>query len=117
MSFDHEKLDVYAVAIEFTAWVGDLFAGPLQSCRLNAVKHLDQASTSVPLNSAEGNGRRSPKDRARFLGIAKASALESAACLDVIVARNLIDAQGIARGKALLRRIVEMLVRWEQRLI
>jgi hypothetical protein len=55
-TFDHEKLDVYQISIQFVTWVGELIDGPLAGCRLNVVKHLDKASTSITLNIAEGNG-------------------------------------------------------------
>lgn len=107
--FDHERLDVYRTAIAFVAWAGSLIDGPLAACRISAVSQLDRASTSVPLNIAEGNGKRSAKDRCRYLDIARGSALESASCLDVLVARNALAADDVAAGKALLRRVVEML--------
>ena len=109
--FDHEKLDVYRTAIAFVAWSGSLLDGPLAACRINAVSHLDRASTSVPLNIAEGNGKRSANDRRRYLDIARGSALESAACLDVLMARNVLTAEEVAEGKALVKRIVEMLTK------
>jgi four helix bundle protein len=115
--FDHEKLDVYRTAIEFVAWVGDLLDGPLADCRKSAVNQLDRASTSVPLNIAEGNGKRSPKDRARYLDIARGSALESSACLDVLVARKAIAIDQVAHGKTLLFRIVQMLSKWTSSLL
>ena len=115
--FDHEKLDVYRTAIEFVAWVGDLLDGPLVDCRKSAVNQLDRASTSVPLNIAEGNGKRSPKDRARYLDIARGSALESSACLDVLVARKAIAIDQVASGKALLFRTVQMLSKWTNSLL
>lgn len=107
--FDHEKLDVYRAAIAFVAWAGELIEGPLAACRISAVPQLDRASTSVPLNIAEGNGKRSTKDRCRYLDIARGSALECASCLDVLVARRVLVAADTAQGKALLQRIVEML--------
>jgi four helix bundle protein len=110
-SFDHEKLDVYRVTIDFLAWVGSMVDDRLKTTRLGALKHLDEASTSVALNIAEGNGKRSRIDRARFLDIARGSALESAACLDVLVARKRLDALEVRPAKTELVRIVSMLTK------
>ena len=85
--FDHEKLDVYQEAIAFCGWVGE-FLAPI-SAKAAVKGQLDRASTSIPLNIAEGNGKFSAKDRARFLEMARGSALECAACLDVLVVRKL----------------------------
>jgi len=117
MHFDHERLDVYRVAIEFVSWVAELMDGPLGEHRGSAAKQLERASTSVPLNIAEGNGKRSKKDRSRYLDIARGSALESAACLDVFVARKVMTQADVAFGKNLLRRIVEMLSKLTTRLL
>ena len=51
-SFDHEKLDVYQEAIAFCGWVGELL-GEI-SAKAAAKDQLDRASTSLPLNIAEG---------------------------------------------------------------
>jgi len=75
-----------------------------------AKDQLDRASMSIPLNIAEGSGKFSGADRARFLEIARGSALECAACLDVLVARNLATAEEIAAQKESLVQIVQMLV-------
>ncbi len=72
---------------------------------------LDRASTSIPLNIAEGNAKRSLRDRCRYLDAACGSALECAACLDVIVAKGLLQASDVECGKGKLRRIVSMLIR------
>src|SRR6266487_553446 len=93
--FDHEKLDVYREAINFWGWVGEFLASI--SAKAAAKDQLDRASTNIPLNIAEGNGKFSAKDRARFFEMARGSALECAACLDVLLVRKLV-------------RIVEMLV-------
>ena len=110
MAFDHERLDVYRVSIEFIRWAGALLDGPLPATnRLSVVKQLDRASTSISLNIAEGNRKRSSKDRCRYLDIARGSALECAACLDVLVARMQLQPTEVISGKALLERIVGML--------
>jgi four helix bundle protein len=106
--FDHEKLDVYQESIVFCSWVGDLLSEV--TSKAAAKDQLDCASTSLPLNIAEGNGKFSDADRSRFLEIARGSALECAACLDVLVARRLIDAERIVPAKEQLVRIVKMLM-------
>ena len=114
--FDHDRLVVYQVAIEFVAWVGTLLDTELADCRLAAVGQLDRASTSIPLNIAEGNGKRSRVDRCRYLDISRGSALESAACLDVLVARRALPSSRIDPGKEFLLRIVSMLSKMVLRL-
>ena len=106
--FDHEKLDVYRDAIAFCGWTGELLNSI--SAKAAAKDQLDRASTSIPLNIAEGNGKFSAKDRARFLEIARGSALECAAALDVLVARKLATLEQIESAKENLVRIVQMLM-------
>ena len=105
--FGHEKLRVYQEAIAFVAWCEEI----VQECkgRSAAKKHLDEASTSVVLNIAEGNGKYSSRDRKRYFDIARASALECAACLDVLVAKKRLDPEIIAPGRSRLLGIVSML--------
>src|SRR3954453_4514227 len=105
--FDHEKLDVYQNSIAFCAWVGDFLPGITQ--KTAAKDQLDRASTSIPLNIAEGNGKFSVKDRARFLEMARGSALECAAALDVLVARKLATIEQITTAKKQLVAIVRRL--------
>ncbi len=106
--FDHEKLDVYQEAIAFCGWLGE-FLGAI-SAKAAAKDQLDRASTSIPLNIAEGNGKFSAKDRARFFEVARGSALECAACLDVLLARKLASEEQVVTAKERLARIVQMLV-------
>jgi len=106
--FDHEKLDVYVQAIDFCGWVGDFL--DTVTARAAAKDQLDRASTSVPLNIAEGNAKFSLADRSRFFEIARGSAVECAACLDVLVVRKLAKQEIANERKEQLVRIVEMLV-------
>ena len=106
--FDHEKLNVYQSSLGFVAWATELVSGIQVKA---AVKdQLDRASTSVPLNIAEGNGKFAIRDRCRYLDFARGSALECAACLDVLVAKRLVDIEGIVSGKQQLLEIVSMLM-------
>jgi four helix bundle protein len=106
--FDHEKLNVYQASIRFISWV-DPIVQELAS-KLAVRDQMDRASTSVPLNIAEGNGKFTAPDRCRFFDNARGSALECAACLDVLVAKKAIAPEAVVQGKEILRDIVSMLI-------
>src|SRR6516165_6700429 len=100
--FNHEKLEVCQEAVAFIAWLSALLEGAV---RLGEVKdQLDRASTSIPLNIAEGNGKYAPKDRCRFFDIAHGSALECAAGLDILVAKRKLTPEQIRHGKESLQK-------------
>ena len=103
----HESLTVYQRAIEFVAWAAALtFDKQIKGVVLDQFK---RAFISIPLNIAEGSGKHSPKDQARFYDIARGSALECGACLDVLNAMNLAKSHETQDGKNLLVEIVAML--------
>ncbi len=107
-TFDHEKLDVYRRAVAFAGWA-DALLGTLPA--VSAVcRQLDRAATSIALNIAEGNGKFSHRDRCRFLDIARGSALECAACLDILVAKGATSDNVVVEGRQHLKAIVSMLV-------
>ena len=107
MSFHHEKLTVYRRALDFARWSQTLIESITK--KTSTRDHLERAGDSIALNIAEGNGKFSGRDRARFFQIAHGSALESAACLDLFVARQCCENAAIVEGKALLEEIVRML--------
>lgn len=106
--FDHEKLIAYQRSIQFVAWSSPLLER-LPS-KLAACDQLDRASTSVPLNIAEGNAKHTAPDRCRYFDTARGSALECAACLDVLVAKGKCTVEEIQSGKGLLHEVVSLLV-------
>jgi four helix bundle protein len=99
--FEHERLDVYRTAIEWLT-VADELATQLPRGRAYLADQLRRAATSVPLNIAEGAGEYSAGDKARFYRMARRSATESAAILDVCRTTKLGDPQ--------LLRVVAMLI-------
>ena len=116
--FDHEKLEVYQLELQFLTWATDLLIElrDLAKPYLREVcDQLDRASLSALLNTAEGNGRRATQQRARFFDDARGSATECAACLDATVAKRACNEERIVAGKALLVRIVSILCRLVER--
>lgn len=107
-SLDHERLNVYSAAVAFIEWLNPVFDSIPKG--LAARDQLDRASTSIPLNIAEGNGKFTENDRCKFFDIARGSALECAACLDVLIAKRILAPDTAAEGKQRLIAVVSMLV-------
>ena len=106
--FDHEKLIAYQRSIQFIAWSSPLLEELPK--KLAVADQLDRASTSVPLNLAEGNAKYSAPDRCRYFDTARGSALECAACLDVLVAKGQCTVEEIQQGKEVLRDTVSLII-------
>jgi len=106
--FSHEKLIVYNRSLEFVEFVENLLSRFKD--KLNVYDQLDRSSTSIPLNIAEGTGKFTIKDKNRYYDIGRGSAVESAACLDVLLRRNRITIEENTKGKEILFEIVSMLI-------
>lgn len=113
MSFDHDRLDVYQRALELLD-LTDRIIDAMPSGRAHLKDQLDRAATSIVLNVAEGAGEFSLADKQRFYRIARRSATESAAILDIIRRRGNSPPDLLAQARDLLVRIVSMLIRMTQ---
>lgn len=106
----HEHLDSYQAAVEFVGLAARLAEGfPRGYGGLS--DQLRRASLSVPLNIAEGYGKRSLADRGRFYDIARGSAHECGAIVDAARSLDFMDEGTFVEAKRLLVRIVSMLVK------
>ena len=76
---------------------------------------INRASLSALLNTAEGNGKRRKRIRAKFFDDARGSAAESAACLDALTVMGCCQAARVEEGKGMLLRAVSMLTKLEER--
>ena len=107
---NHEKLDVYQCSIKFLGLsmvlITDIPRGyaPLGD-------QLKRASMGIPLQIAEGAGKRSQADCRRFFDYARGSAMECSAVLDVMRECKFGNASQIDAGKNLLDRIAAMLTK------
>ena len=105
-----QKLDVYQRSIEFLAFSRRLLQRIPRGHR-DLVDQLRRAAQSIPQNVAEGAGRTTRPDKAKHYAIARGSAMECAAHLDVMRIEELIDDARHASGVELLERIVAMLTK------
>jgi four helix bundle protein len=102
-----DRLDAYRVALEFHR----LVSVATRSVHGDLRSQLNRASLSVPLNTAEGFGRRSAAERRHFYSIARGSALECAALVDVLASRGLLTIGTLRQLRSRLVRIVQMLTK------
>ena len=112
--FDHEKLDVYRLLLGFVSWTSVLLDELMTENRAQTREVRDQlqrASLSALLNTAEGNGKRRQRIRAKFFDDAQGSAAESAACLDALTAMGCCQAARVEEGKGMLLLAVSMLTK------
>lgn len=109
---DAEKLTVYQVALDLQV----LAAGLVPSQHRVLHDQLERASLSVVLNIAEGAGRRSRKDKRRFYAMARGSACECAAAVDVLRHRHLAPEGACATARSLALRVVQMLTKLDRAL-
>lgn len=109
MRMDHERLDVYRYAL---ALVSDVhrFLAALPRGHSDLADQLRRASTSIVLNTAEGAGEFSKREKSRLFRIARRSAIECAATLDVLETLGAASEDATRPLRSQLVRIVSMLV-------
>jgi four helix bundle protein len=107
---DHEKLDVYKISIDFMA-IAIRITKSIPRGYSSLSDQLKRAAWSIPLNIAEGCGKRGVNDKKRFYAIARGSAMECAAVLDVCQVLKIDSEKILIEGKNLIVRIVSMLTK------
>ena len=105
-----QRLHVYQRSIEFLAVAVEVIA-TLPKGHADLADQLLRAAQSQPRNIAEGAGRRTAVDQARFYTHARGSAMEAAAAPDTMRVMKLIDEQRYNLGIELLEAIVAMLTK------
>jgi four helix bundle protein len=90
MKFKYEELEVWQMGMDLTDKIYDIAEKYPDKERFGLTIQITKSATSIPLNIAEGNGRRSRKDFARYLRIAIGSLLETDTNLKISIRRKYI---------------------------
>jgi four helix bundle protein len=106
--FDHESLPVYQESLEFVKWSDPILERTPKNSAM--YEQLDQGRTAIPLKIAAANGNVPGEERVRNFELAQRSALETAACLDLLFNRRILSKDELERGKGALQRIAITLV-------
>ena len=108
MTFRHRNLNAYQRALDFLV-VADTIVDDFPRGRAYIAKQLKRAAFSIVLNIAEGHGEFSRAEKARFYRIARRSASECTACLDVCRKLELSDPDAIHSGEKYLLAVLKLL--------
>lgn len=114
----HRKLEVWQKGMELANWIYDITKGFPAHEDFGITSQLRRAAVSIPANIAEGNSRKSQKDKAHFFNIARGSSCELETLILIAVkqgyARLLQDDPYEDRLMKLIRSVSAMLYRLEQ---
>ena len=108
--FDHEKLQVWVVAADFVCRA-QAMAREVPRGSGDSADQLRRAALSITANLAEGAGEYARREKARFYRLAKRSAMECAALVEMYRRLDLCEPEAAASARAELLRVVSMLVR------
>jgi len=106
--FDHERLQAYQSSLEFIRWSEPILERLAKTAAVYS--QLDRARTSIPLNIAEGNAKFTPAGKCKYFDTAHGSAVECAACLDVLFLKQALNPTELDEGKTKLSRLVGLLI-------
>lgn len=98
MPFKFEKLEVWQVALDYSDLIYEIAGQLPPSEEANLKSQVVRAATSVALNIAESTTSQTDVEKARFLGLAIRSVLETVAC------QHIISRRGFLRDPAPLRQ-------------
>ena len=111
--FSHETLHVYQQGLHLCELlVTDVLTPNMQQNRI--ARRVDEASTSLVLNIAEGNGRYSQLDQRQFITVAEEAGIKLAAYLDLLPMSN---PESVQSAKSVLHEVMAMLIGLEGYLV
>jgi len=110
-NFDFEKLQVYQLALEFLDFIFEICKHIPQDLQYCLADNLKRAAISISNNIAEGSGKKSSKEKARYYGTALDSARECINMFIILNRRKAINGQDYNKAISYGKRLTSMLFR------
>jgi len=107
--FDFEKLEVYQKSLGLIDDIFELYKSLPQDYKFSIGSNLMRAGLSVANNLAEGNGKRSKKEKNRYFGTSLDSARECLSVFNVLDRQKLIGAETYTKPRFTCREITSMI--------
>jgi len=107
--FDFEKLEVYQLALEFLDFIFEVCKGISKDLQYCTGDNLKRAGISISNNIAEGSGKKSSKEKARFYGTSLDSTRESINMFIILDRQKAISKDDYLKARTYGRRLTSML--------
>ena len=109
---DYRDLAVWQLSMDLVRAVYDVMKGFPKDERFRLCDQLGRAVVSIPSNIAEGNGRESKSEYARFLGIARGSLYEVETQLEIARQLGFVADISLIQGQMTsIRRMISSLIK------
>ena len=107
--FDFENLSVYQKSLDFIDRIFEVYKKLDSEYKYSIGNNLIRAGLSIANNLAEGNGKKSKKEKRRYFDISSDSTRECVSVFNVLERQKLIDNQAYCNLRKYAREITSMI--------
>lgn len=111
IAFPFENLEVYKRSIQLVTEIENLIENRSQRMSRSLADQLSRAALSIPLNIAEGNRRWHKGEKRQFCWIARGSAFECVAIVEILRIKEIISVEEQQSFRSQLEILGKMLTR------
>ncbi len=109
LAFDFERLEVHQLALEFLDFIFQICKSISSDLQYSLGDNLKRAGISISNNIAEGSGKKSGKEKARYYGTALDSARECANMFIILDRQKAISKEIYFQARSNAKRLTSML--------
>jgi len=111
LEFDFERLEVYQLALEFLDFIFGICKNLARNLEYILGDNLKRAGISISNNIAEGSGKKSSKEKARYYGISLDSTRECVNMFIILNRQKAITNDNYLKARTYSKRLTSMLFR------
>jgi four helix bundle protein len=109
LEFDFERLEIYQLALEFLDFIFEICKNIPKELQYCLGDNLKRAGISISNNIAEGSGKKSNKEKARYYGISLDSTRECINMFIILDRQRAISKENYLRARTCGKRLTSML--------
>ncbi|MDO8749204.1 MAG: four helix bundle protein [Candidatus Omnitrophota bacterium] len=111
LKFDFEKLEVYQLSLEFLDFIFEVCKNTSRDLQHCLGDNLKRAGVSISNNIAEGSGKKSGKEKARYYGTSLDSTRECVNMFTILDRQRAISKESYLKARTYGKRLTSMLFR------